>query len=261
MAQLLANRDRLSAVMLSSSLGVQVQRTAGNRAGAQLLANHDRLSAQMLSSSLGVQVQRTEDDDEKARDRRRQSRPRDAPRGTRPIDETDLDRETIHGIKDGIGAGPKDWVGVTPDGDVITTDGDGNAENHGPVSSFTVSLRERIANKLKELGIPPWLVAATVVLIIAALADPEPFTKIAAIIGAAAAVVLCVAIGLGHLVPSGGQTASADDVSQTDGASGVQNPAAMAQAAVDNSQQNGGIGTGPDGATTDSDSDRQVELV
>ncbi len=70
-------------------------------------------------------------------DRRRQSRPRNAPSGTRPIDQTDLDRETIHKIKDGIGAGPKDWVGITPDGEIITTDSEGNAEPQGHVTDYT----------------------------------------------------------------------------------------------------------------------------
>jgi hypothetical protein len=66
----------------------------------------------------------------------RQSRPRNAPRGTKPIDETGLDSDAIHKIKDGVGAGPKDWVGLTPDGEVITTDDEGNAENHGPSTDY-----------------------------------------------------------------------------------------------------------------------------
>jgi hypothetical protein len=89
-------------------------------------------------------LQRNEDGKEKSR----QSKPRNAPPGTRPIDQSGLDREDIHKIKDGIGAGPRDWVGVTPDGDVITTDKDGNAENHGPVSDY---LRE------SHSEIPDWV--------------------------------------------------------------------------------------------------------
>jgi hypothetical protein len=78
------------------------------------------------------------------RDRSRQSRPRDAPRGTVPIDQSDLDREDIHKIKDQIGAGPRDWVGITPDGEVITTDEEGNTENHGPASSYLRELHPEI---------------------------------------------------------------------------------------------------------------------
>jgi hypothetical protein len=70
------------------------------------------------------------------------------------------------------------------------------------------SLREKIANALKKAGIPAWAVAGLIVLIIAALADPEPFTKVALLIGAAAAVIFFIAIGRGDEVPSGA-TASA----------------------------------------------------
>ena len=67
----------------------------------------------------------------------RESRPKDAPTGTRPIDQTPgMDRDKIHKIKDGVGAGPKDWVGISPEGDVITSDGDGNAVNNGPFPDY-----------------------------------------------------------------------------------------------------------------------------
>jgi hypothetical protein len=58
-----------------------------------------------------------------------------------------------------------------------------------------LSTREKIANALKRAGVPSWAVAAMVVLVIAALADPEPFTKVALLIGAAAAVVVFAALG------------------------------------------------------------------
>ncbi|MBX3476299.1 MAG: RHS repeat-associated core domain-containing protein [Brevundimonas sp.] len=77
-------------------------------------------------------------DDRAAQDRRRGSRPTNAPRGTRPIDQSDIDRGGIHDIKDGIGAQPDDWVGVTPDGGIVTTDpktglsvDQGNISDHG----------------------------------------------------------------------------------------------------------------------------------
>lgn len=72
-------------------------------------------------------------------DRRRGARPTDAPRGTRPIDQSGIDRGGIHDIKDGIGARPDDWVGVTPDGDVVTTDPEtGEAVDQGNISDYDV---------------------------------------------------------------------------------------------------------------------------
>ena len=39
-------------------------------------------------------------------------------------------------FKDRVGAGPKDWVGITPDGNVITGDSRGNAQDNGPASDY-----------------------------------------------------------------------------------------------------------------------------
>jgi hypothetical protein len=75
--------------------------------------------------------------DQKPPSKSRQSKPKNAPPGTKPIDQSGLDRGDVHGIKDGIGAGAQDWVGITPNGDVITTNPDGTAQNHGPASSYT----------------------------------------------------------------------------------------------------------------------------
>ena len=72
------------------------------------------------------------------------------------------------------------------------------------------SLRDRIADALRRAGVPAWAVAAVVVLVIAAIADPEPFSKVAAIIGAVAAIAFFALIGLGDEAPS---TASADQSS------------------------------------------------
>ena len=70
-------------------------------------------------------------------DKRRQSKPTDAPKGTKPVDQSGLGREKIHDIKSRIGAGPKDYVGITPDGKVITTDPQtGQAVDEGHVSDF-----------------------------------------------------------------------------------------------------------------------------
>jgi hypothetical protein len=103
-----------------------LQRQAGNRAVIDLLGP----------------VQRSNGEERGSGEKTRQSKPRDAPRGTKPIDQSGLDREDVHKIKDGIGAGPRDWVGITPEGHVITSDEDGNAEDHGPFESYLPRVSE-----------------------------------------------------------------------------------------------------------------------
>ncbi|MGO9784012.1 MAG: DUF4157 domain-containing protein [Streptosporangiaceae bacterium] len=73
------------------------------------------------------------------------------------------------------------------------------------------STRERIADALREAGVPAWAVAGLVVLVIAALADPEPFTKVAALIGTAAAIAIFALIGHHDAVPGDRTTASTED--------------------------------------------------
>lgn len=65
-------------------------------------------------------------------------KPNHAPRGTGPIDKLGLSRSEIHDITDGVNAGPPDWTGISPDGDVITSNPDGSAENHGPADDCTI---------------------------------------------------------------------------------------------------------------------------
>jgi len=47
-----------------------------------------------------------------------------------------------------------------------------------------------------------------VVLVVAALADPEPFSKVALLIGSAAAIAFFILIGRKSDIPSGTTTAS-----------------------------------------------------
>ena len=62
-------------------------------------------------------------------------KPKDCPPGTRPIDKSPW-KDWTHDIKDAIGAAPNDWVGVTPEGDVIMGDAEGAAENFGPAEDY-----------------------------------------------------------------------------------------------------------------------------
>lgn len=92
-----------------------------------------------VNSVADIIFNKVDDPPEKSpEDKRRGSAPTDAPRGTRPIDSAGIDREGVHDVKDGIGARPDDWVGVTPNGDIVTTDPQtgksvpqGNISDHG----------------------------------------------------------------------------------------------------------------------------------
>jgi len=64
-------------------------------------------------------------------------KPSDAPSGTKPIDQVGLQKGQAHEIKKGIEAGPKDWTGITPKGDVITGTPNGKTINHGPADTYT----------------------------------------------------------------------------------------------------------------------------
>jgi RHS repeat-associated protein len=66
-----------------------------------------------------------------------QSAPKDKPHGVLPIDrapQTKGKKNFIHGIKDGIDAGPTDWVGIGPNGDIWVSDPEGNAQPAGNIS-------------------------------------------------------------------------------------------------------------------------------
>ena len=78
-------------------------------------------------------------------------------------------------------------------------------------------LREKIADALDRAGVPPWAAAGLIVLIIAALADPEPFSKVALILGSAAAVTLFILIGRQSDLPPSAATASMGETEIGDG--------------------------------------------
>jgi hypothetical protein len=44
--------------------------------------------------------------------------PKNAPSGTRPIDRWGISKDDVQDIREGIGAGPRDWVGVSSEGNV-----------------------------------------------------------------------------------------------------------------------------------------------
>ena len=59
------------------------------------------------------------------------------PRGTRSIDNWGIPKDDIQDIKGGIGAGPRDWVGVSPEGDVYLKGPNGKTVYAGHVDNFT----------------------------------------------------------------------------------------------------------------------------
>jgi hypothetical protein len=179
---------------------VALQRLAGNRAVGTLLSQSGRLSVQR-------DPPRNDDDDEAPRDRSRRARPRNAPSGTVPIDQSGLDRETIHKIKDAIGAAPDTWVGVTPDGHIVTGDSDGNIEDHGHISDYARSGSE---------SIPKWVwgllaFAAVIALIVLFATGVGEVAVILAGAGVAVtAAVMAVLRAVGRDPGATGPIASAD---------------------------------------------------
>ena len=180
-----------------------LQRAVGNAVVTQLLAGQRyqepasvqarEISARRPLEMDAPHIQRAEGDDETEDDprgRSRQSRPKDAPTGTVPIDQSDLDRETIHKIKDGIGAGPKDWVGVTPEGNVITTGPGGSAVDNGHVTDYARSGSETIPRWV-------WAVIGFVAMIGIIVLFATGVGEVGLILaGAGAAVVLIISAAL-----------------------------------------------------------------
>jgi len=67
----------------------------------------------------------------------REKSPKNLPPDTRELDRVKLPKGVDHRkIKQGLGLGSKDWTGITPDGDIIVNDGEGNAEVAGNLEDF-----------------------------------------------------------------------------------------------------------------------------
>lgn len=126
-----------------------------------------------------------------------------------PIDESGLDRETIHKIKDAIGAAPDQWVGVTPDGHIVTGDGQGNVEDVGHISDYARSGAEQI---------PKWVWAtlgfvAAIALIVLFATGVGEVAVIVAGLGTVTAAIILAALRAAGIQPSG-PVASEDTTTQ-----------------------------------------------
>lgn len=68
------------------------------------------------------------------------SRPNDCPAGTLPIDKAKrpfgIDHDGLEAIKKGVGATPKTWTGIAPNGDIWVGTPDGNGRNEGNLEDF-----------------------------------------------------------------------------------------------------------------------------
>ena len=166
-----------NAVQMNRELGAQafthgsdVYFGAGKSAGNNELTAHEL--THVVQQTGGVQRQPDndnddddyDDDDYDDRGRRRRgpketskgARPKNCPPGTKPIDQSGLDKDDVHGIKEQIGAGPKDWVGVTPDGHIVTGDDQGNVIDHGPKESYLHRSNSGAEERAQE-AIPSWV--------------------------------------------------------------------------------------------------------
>jgi hypothetical protein len=191
--------------------------TPGTQTGRRLLA-HELAHVVQQATGGSARIQREprrdedDEDDEAPHDRSRRARPRNAPRGTVPIDQSGLDRETIHKIKDAIGAGPDTWVGITPDGHIVTTDAEGNIEDHGHVSDYTRQGAENV---------PKWVwallgLAAVVALIVLFATGVGEVAVITAGLGWAATMAILAALRAAGY--DSGSTASAESSSDSSAA-------------------------------------------
>jgi hypothetical protein len=208
----------------SRSSVLQLQRSHGNRYVQQWLDRQDvlgegvTLRKRSLLSERQDFIQRTDGEDDGS-ERSRQSRPRNAPTGTVPIDQTGKSREDIHKIKDGVGAGPRDWVGISPDGDVITTDGEGNAENHGPADDYlprTSDVGEEQAHRV----IPRWVwglisVAAAAAIVACFATGVCEFAALVTLIGGATAALVIGILRAAGITDSGAQASVSSEESSS----------------------------------------------
>ena len=144
--------------------------------------------------------------------RSRGARPRNCPQGTVPIDESGLDRGDVHTIKDGVGAGADDWVGVTPDGHIVTGDGKGDMVDHGPKENILP--KSSFAEEKARTTIPGWVwailgVAATAAVIGCFAIGVCEFAALATLAGATAYAVIVGILRASGIHDSGGEESTA----------------------------------------------------
>jgi RHS repeat-associated protein len=99
-----------------------------NRLGNQFLDDLERAARGLLDGQLYNEEGKPD----------REQKPDDCPAGTKPVDQDKrLDREKIHKIKGkgGLNAGPKDWVGIDPNGNIWTNEG-GHGTNNGHYTDY-----------------------------------------------------------------------------------------------------------------------------
>jgi hypothetical protein len=137
-----------------------------------------------------------------------------------PIDQSGKPREDIHKIKDGVGAGPRDWVGISPDGHVITTDGEGNAEDHGPADDYLPRTSDAPEDQAHRL-IPRWVwavigVAAAAAIVACFATGVCEFAALVTLLGAATAALVIGILKAAGIGDSGAQPLASNQDSSVD---------------------------------------------
>ena len=120
---------------LSSQIPAQYDPISQAVYGAYLQAHPDVASV--------MQNENSDDQSDESKQKSMESKPKDCPAGTQGIDQAKgkfgLDHEQVEEIKDSVQMGPKDWVGIAPNGNVITNNPEspGTAKDNGHWSGLT----------------------------------------------------------------------------------------------------------------------------
>jgi hypothetical protein len=210
---------------------IELQRRYGNRVVQRMLATEEnsrslsRARAESESNNcVRQQLTRTDlvqrsNGDEDPSERSRQSRPRNAPPGTVPIDQSGKSRDEVHEIKEEIGAGPRDWVGISPEGHVISTDPDGSAVDHGSAEEYLHRTTDNGEDRAHQ-WIPRWVwgvigVAAAAAIVACFASGACEFAALVALLGTATAALVIEILRTAGISDSGAQ-ASADENTGSD---------------------------------------------